>query len=267
MINADGLTTDEHGNLMQLQRGELEGGDSLNWTGHKCLIEFLLTGNRTPARTLAFFSNNGTGLVRYPNPSMTNNGFGAYHEDAWNGCISRDQLTGAYLMLLATDKSTALGKLVTRAFIVEHSRRFFMFANNVISNGDDPKSFKKKFFRDITGLDIAALRYRYTLNQQNKSTWNPLLCFMDLQMLVNAILIRTFRRKETDLVSFTGKLIASMAFSQTPVASLTWKITDKDHLKRSASIYWNEQRDERGKVRRYQPGMERLTHKIIDKFS
>lgn len=32
--------------------------------------------------------------VRHPHPDMTNNGFGAHYKNPWNGCITRDQLTG-----------------------------------------------------------------------------------------------------------------------------------------------------------------------------
>ena len=267
MINADGLTTDERGNLMQLQRGKLEGGDSLNWTGHKCFLEWFLGIGGSTLATVRFFIKEG-GFVRYPDPAMTNNGFGAFFENIFNGCISKDQLTGKYLMhiaLLPTGDSEFEKEVIEiykQACYWDHGQRSFRHANNVIHNGQDPYKDKTRKLPDPTGRDISALLTRVV---GGKKTFFGLvlLNIADTQMFWNTVLLYTFRRDENDLVSYTGKLIASMAVSPTLVSKLTWWIAPKQRLKDAAQIYWDN--PDKDKTQRYQPGMVRLTCAAIDK--
>ena len=271
MINADGLTTDERGNLMQLQRGELEGGDSLNWTGHKCFLEWFLGIGGSTIKTVDFFIRNG-GFVRYPDPAMTNNGFGAFFENIFNGCISRDQFTGKVLMLLALisssrqrDDADAI-KRIKNYCVEEHLDRYLIKTNNVIHNGQNPYEDPTRKRADFTGPDIWALLLRLDSTHRNLSlVGRVLLHIIDTQMFLNTVLLYTFRRGENDLVSYTGKLIASMAVSPTLVSKLTWCIAPKKRLRDAAQIYWDN--PDKDKTQRYQPGMVKLTHAAIDKLS
>ena len=114
-------------------------------------------------------------------------------------------------------------------------------------------------------LSCWALLLRLDNTHRNVSlVGRVLLHILDSQMFWNTVLLYTFRRDETDLVSYTGKLIASMAVSPTLVSRLTWWIAPKQRLKDAAQIYWDN--PDKDKTQRYQPGMVKLTHAAIDKL-
>ena len=263
MINADGLTTDKHGNLMQLQRGKLEGGDSIGWTGQNWFLRFILFGECRKYKDAEFFKKPGGGYVRYPDPNMTNNGFGAYWENYRMGCISRDMFTNFCVGLIAVGRSIRGQETVDEA-IKEHGRRFYVQTNNVIRNGQDPYADPTRKWADFTGPDVWALIIRASYKHASMPMIvRCYLCLLDTQMLINVGLLYTIRREETDLVSFTSKLLSSVVIKPTLVSRLTWWIAPKQRLKDAAQIYWDN--PDKDKTQRYQPGMVRLTHAAIDK--
>jgi len=224
------LHRDEYRIIGQIQLdGSIEGGDSACWMGHY----IYLTDDKFPfAKT---FEVAPGAYVRHFDYKKTNKGFGAYYKDHWNGCISRDQMTGILLGLLKQKDKKAIFRLIKH-----HSKRFFLFAYNTIKNGEDPKTAKWKM-PDLTMLDIWALEIRGL----GKLSWLclPILCVLDLQMLISALLDRIFKSKDPDVINFIGKLLASKEYTPTPISWLTSKIVDKKDLKNKLRTYWCGWRD------------------------
>ena len=71
--------------------------------------------------------------VRHPEKDQTNNGFGAYYKNPWDGVVSRDQITGLLGCLIEHKERYA----VFRIFI--HSLAWLgLFTYNTRRNGRAP---------------------------------------------------------------------------------------------------------------------------------
>jgi len=235
-------TTDHYNRMMQKQpNGLLEGGDSLNWTGHRAFMHWVGTGSvidgleQARLRSFASFDDhkmNG-GFYRHPDPQLSNNGFAAYYHHPWDGVISRDQFTGLLLYIMTVEDWTVL-KIVLQ----NHMFRFFLFAYNTRKNGKDPHATPWKI-PDLTLFDIWALEIRCII-KCSLLGWilYPLLVLFDFQMLINSILVNTAREDEKDLVSYTGKLISSVVVAPTPFSWLSKMIASPKRLYKAAELYW-----------------------------
>ena len=228
----DNITKDKHGIVGQIQKdGSVEGGDSANYMGHYVF----LTHSDFPyakAFEVAFGA-----YVRHPDPKMTNNGFGAYYKNPWNGCISRDQLTGILLALIRQQDHKAMARL-----IAHNMATFGIFTYNTIHNGEDPNKAKWKFpdtMLSLWGLQLRGFGWASWL-------FYPILTILDLHLLAGVILDRYVKLADHDVINFTGRLLASKEFVPTPTSMLAAKLVDQDDYNKRMKRAWCGWRDNCG---------------------
>jgi hypothetical protein len=226
------MNRDAFGAICQIREdGSIECGDSVCWTGH----EYYLSG-KNPIRKHSFSDFFGAGkfaYVRHPNDFATDNSFGCYYKNPWDGVISRDQLTGLLAGLIAE-------KNVWRSFllIIHHAAWLFLFSYNTRPNGKNPKESKWKW-PDPTGpamwaMEIRALRW-----------WGaplyPLLCVFDLY---NFFAVFYYNKTEDkDPINFCIQIIIGREFFPTPFSFLTFKLLFKEKMILELSNYWCGWRD------------------------
>jgi hypothetical protein len=220
--------------------GKIEGGDSACWMGH-----YIYLSNDQEFPFVETFEKRFGGYVRHPDPSRTINGFGSLCANSFDGCISRDQLTGILLALIAQKKRAA-----TLALLIDHMFRLFLFAYNTIPNGADPATSKRKI-PDLTLFDIWALEIR-ALGPCGLLLY-PVLCVFDLHVLFAILLDRTgFNREDNDVINLAGKLIAGKEHLPTPISLLAYKLADKKSLIERIKSYWSGFRDNKGFIPLYE---------------
>lgn len=243
------LTLDMYGTLTQTQPdGSAEGGDSVNWTGHFCYLTgaFLFgdidrESNKEVAFSEFFEGSRFGAYVRHPDPLLTNNAFGAHYENPWNGCISRDQMTGIIAGLIA--QSSCLAKL---RFVAHHALSLFLFAYNNIANGEDPKTAKWRV-PDLTLFDIWAIELR--MFPVLAVLLYPLLCILDLHTFLACALERF--SSDPDNISLAMKHIISYEVVPTPVSWLTRKVLDVEDMEHKLASYWGGWRSQSGMIELY----------------
>lgn len=217
------MNRDKYGIIGQIQKGGLiEGGDSANWMGHY----IYLTNDDFPF--VETFEIKPGAYVRHPDPEQTNNGFGAHYKNPWNGCISRDQLTGIIGALIKKKEYLALTRL-----ILHHAASLFLLSYNNINNGQDPKIAKWKR-PDPTLLNIWACYLRGF----GIFSWllYPLLCILDLHVLIDTL--RANSSDEEDKISYALRLFISRDYVPTIVGKLSVKLLNKQHLIKNIEKYW-----------------------------
>lgn len=243
MLDADFIHRDRYGIIGQVQPAgspiEVEGGDSVNWTGHY----IYLTGKGDLKQ---FRAHQGGKMVdgayvRHPVHSSTFNEFGAYYQGTWDGVISRDQYTGILLGLLKLGCTKCAKKAVKH-----HAKRGFLFAYNTRINGQNPWQSKWKM-PDFTGPDIWALEIRAL--RLPDAVALPLLTVLDLHVLVNSLTLRM--SKKDDVISHVGKLVASLEYQPTVTSKLTWKLTNRLDLVDRLFTYWTGWRQQYGMYKLY----------------
>lgn len=220
------LTLDKYGVVGQIQDdGSIEGGDSACWQGHRVYLTKVNDPNYVD-----FFEVGFGAYVRHPDPKLTIQGFGAHYKNPWNGCISRDQLTGILMAIVGTGDRKAMLRLM-----LHHACWGMLFSYNTIRNGRDPATARWKL-PDLTLMDIWATQLRGF----GKVSWLffPLLCVLDLQMLLNAIMDRVLKVQDDDVINFMGKLFVSREHVPTPVSWLTLKVLDADQATDRLERYW-----------------------------
>jgi len=219
------MNIDKYGIIGQIQDdGSIEGGDSACWVGHYVY----LTG--IDVNYIGVFEKGFGGYVRHPHPESTNNGFGAYYKNPWNGCISRDQLTGVLLAVIKTKSYFAMARV-----ILNHCCRLMLFSYNTIINGRDPATAKWKL-PDLTLFDIWAMMIRGL----GPVAWllYPVLCVLDVHMLLAALYDKFFDNEETDCINFVGKLLCSLEYAPTPISWLTKKLVNRANIISRLKGYW-----------------------------
>lgn len=221
---------DKYGIIGQIQPDKsVEGGDSACWMGHW----IYLTDEKFPY--VKTFEKGFGGYCRHPHPEQTYNGFGAYYKNPWNGCISRDQFTGVLLAVIKQQDHKAMLRI-----ILQHACRAFLFSYNTIKNGTDPKIAKWKL-PDLTLFDIWAMELRGF----GKLSWIfwPLLCVLDIHLLLSAMFDKYFDNDEPDVINAIGKLMVSREYVPTPVSWLATKFYNKQNLLKRLTAYWGTWRD------------------------
>lgn len=237
------MNRDKYGIIGQIQRPgskiKVEGGDSLTWMGHWLYLnDGVDPGGKTVTNTkqyIDFFEVAPGAFVRHPDPELTNNGFGAYYKNPYNGCITRDQLTGALAALIKGGHSDAMWR------VIKHSMyRGMLFTYNTIKNGADPATADWQV-PDIMFMDIWAMMIR------GMGVWRwilyPLLVVLDLHMLINTIFTNFFDRKNNDQINQVVKLLVGIDYAPTPVSLLSWWLSDKALLLGALERYWTGWRD------------------------
>lgn len=221
---------DKYGIIGQIQPDKsIEGGDSACWMGHWVY----LTDEQFPY--VKTFEVGFGGYCRHPHPEQTYNGFGAYYKNPWNGCMSRDQLTGTLLALIKQQEHAAMLRL-----FLQHACRGWLFTYNTIKNGSDPKTAKWKL-PDLTVFDFWAMELRGF----GKLSWIfwPLLCVLDIHLLLSAMFDKYFDNDEPDVINAIGKLMVSREYVPTPVSWLATKFYNKQNLLKRLTAYWGTWRD------------------------
>jgi len=125
------ITRDQYGVIGQIQTGGwVEGGDSACWNGHYSYF----SGDTKTLPYVKTFEVKPGAYVRHPKADVTYNGFGAYYRNPWMGCISRDQMTGVLLGIIAEKNRMAMLRL-----FLHWSLKGFLLTYKVLDNGKDPK--------------------------------------------------------------------------------------------------------------------------------
>lgn len=227
-MHIDGL-----GILCQPQSdGTLDGGDSVNWTAHAIFVGAVRGWDRD--RFCRTFEMRPGAWVRHPEPSRSSFGWAAYEAGAWQGCISRDQMTGVMCLLVRLDHRRALADLLR-----EHLRRGLLFSSNTIKNGQDPRSVNRKV-PDFTGPETWSLYVRGLMRPSLFKS--AVLCVLDVALLLSALALR-FKPKD-DVLSFLIRLATADWVDPTPVSGLALRVTDFDRIRLSLKNYWTGWRDQ-----------------------
>jgi len=242
---------DENGAIGQIQAdGSLEMGDSANWTGHYVY----LSNDETNFPFVEFFEVKPGGYVRHPDPKKTILGFGAYYRNPWDGCISRDQLTGILAALIAKKDKMAILRI-----LAHHALRLFLFSYNTIENGKDPLKSKRKI-PDLTLFDVWALELRALMKIIGifGIIFYPLLCILDLHLLASTLFFNSKYDHDPDAISFALKVIISNEIYKTPTSMLISKILNKQKLKGFIYAYWGGWRQNEGMIKYYIDKIKKL---------
>jgi len=237
------MNRDSNGIIGQIQAdGSIEGGDSACWNGHW----LYLNDGKDPGGNVVtdvesyvdFFEVEPGAYVRHPVPSESINRFGAYYKNPWNGCISRDQLTGILAALNKHDKPGPILRLM-----LHHSLKLFLFTYNTVRNGQDPETAEWKM-PDITLMDIWALELRALGNAVRwlKPILYPVLTILDIHMLLNTLYFNYFNKDE-DNINHAIKLIIGKENNPTIISKLTFKLCNKIKLINTIKSYWCNWRD------------------------
>lgn len=218
------MNMDRYSIICQPQdNGTLEGGDGVNWTGHW----IYLTKNMSYPYVKTFEVAFGA-YVRHPDPTCTNNGFGAHYKNPWNGCMSRDQLTGVLAALIRQKERLALIRLGIHAMAW-----LCLFSYSNIKNGRDPKTANWKM-SDPLFMDFWAT-YLRGFGLFSWLFW-PVLCILDVQGLIQAALAHG--DPDEDKISFAIRYLVSQEFVCTPVSWLAAQILNHDMLAWDIDRYW-----------------------------
>lgn len=232
------MNRDRYGIIGQIQNdGSVEGGDAAAWNGHWLYLNDGKDPNGSVIKDskdyVEFFEVGFGAYVRHPKPEVTFNGFGAHYKNPWNGCISRDQLTGVLAALISGKQYMAMLRVVL------HSMCWLMlFTYNNIINGRDPETARWKL-PDPMGPDIWATMLR-GFGMISWLFW-PILCILDVHTLINATVHN--HKEEDDVISFTAKYMISRDHIPTPTSWLASKVLNKAKLLADLKEYWCGWRD------------------------
>lgn len=222
---------DKYGIIGQIQdNGSIEGGDSVNWMGHWIYV----TDDKDKFPFVNTFEVDNGAYVRHPYAEQTNNGFGAYYKNPYDGVMSRDQMTGTILGLIAKQNWRAGLRMLKH-----HAMRGFLFAYNTRPNGEDPEKVKWQL-PDITGPDILAMIIRAI--PLLALVLYPLLIILDLHVLIAAIVHR-YSKNDDDVISLVAKYMATVNHFKTPTGVLVEKVANTDKMMKELNYYWSGWRD------------------------
>ena len=217
---------DKFGALGQLQPdGDVEMGDSANWTGHYI---YLTDDERI---NIDYFKVGYGAYVRHPLAEATNSGFGAYYKNPWDGCMSRDQITGVLAAIIKKKEY----KLATE-IVLHHALRLFLFSYNTRRNGVLPKIANWKM-PDITIFDLWSMEIRALHPIIGWALW-PVLNVFDVWMVLQVIVFNYFT-KEKDPISFAMKMIVMHENKPTLTGELAWLLLNKYKLNNFIRLYWS----------------------------
>lgn len=223
------MNEDSLGVVCQIRSyGVLECGDGTAWTGYRVYLDPEFA--KKYRYHFTFRSNKFPGAyVRHPFGSRTDNEFGAYYKNPWDGVISRDQMIGILLATIAQKKWWE-GFLI----FFHHAAWLWLFTYNTRDNGKDPKQTPWKL-PDFTDPGIWALEVRAMGPLAAIPLW-PLLNVFDLVTLVMGI-IQNFRNTE-HAISFTGRYLGTVYHYPTIASGLLYLIVDRSKLLERLKRYW-----------------------------
>lgn len=219
---------DKYGLIVQKQHdGSLDGGDTINWTGHEVYLR------RMETAPMSLFERGWGGYVRHFDQSLSNNGFAAYYNGPWDGVISRDQLTGIIAWLI-----TARDYVSAITLLGHHACWGFLFAYNTRKNGADPKLVKWKI-PDLTLFETWGCEVRLF------GPWSwllfPIALVCDFFLFLRTIWFNL--NGSSDPISFSMRMFICREHVPTMFSVLAWSALDKTKLEDSLWKYWCGWRD------------------------
>ena len=255
-------TMDELYLIGQIQDdGSIEGGDSINRMSH---YHFTIQANKKigngalveqlPFNTQKRFEED-LELFECPDSKGNyrrhpTNGWASFCGGTYDGNMSRDQSFPLIIAMAFMGLYKRLGM-----YFIRHLMRGFLFTNNTRKNGKDPDKTPWKL-PDFTGPEFFSVYLRaipalgYILY--------PVLCILDLELLVSAFVWSKFRKDDDDIVNFCDSLIFANMRVRTPVSYLATKLVSKDLIINKLKSHWEGWRQSGYFVNLYQPLIERF---------
>ena len=243
----------------------LEGGDTINRMSHYL---FLLGINKElgypiaamkelpwrfarPALILARFeSKEWPGeFVRHYRITASPHGWVAYVNGHYQGVLSRDQFISLLICLGYHNEHEMLWRIVKA-----HFRRGFLFTNNTLHNGDDPKTAKQKIVGDVTGPEVLAAYLRGFSTHRVVKWFKPLiwiaLTILDVETFLGSLYwpLRYKRKEgkwkmETDIINHASVIIYGMQRMTTLTMWFAAKILSAEFVMVRLAKYWHSWRE------------------------
>lgn len=240
------IYTNEVGALGHPYHGQgcVEMGDGTSWNGHYNYFSPKKDG--VPYRKT--FEVSFGGYARYPIPDPKCNAYGWYYKNPWNGNISRDQIMGIILGLIA-DKDY----YGTFRFICHTALSGFILAYNNKENGVDPVHGpwrRPDFLGPSTWASIIRMIpvVRYLAF--------PLLCVLDIQILIDTFLEN--KATNDEVINYLGRVSLANDIVRTPTAWLAAKLLNKETFLEKLYTYWVPWRSQPGMYEIHKAAVERL---------
>lgn len=221
-----------------------EMGDGTSWNGHYNYYSPKKDG--VPFRKT--FEVSFGGYARYPIPDPKFNAYGSYYKNPWNGNISRDQIMGIILGLIA-DKDY----YGTFRFICHTALSGFILAYNNKQNGVDPNHAPWKFPDPLGPSTWASIIrmvpvVRYLLF--------PLLCLLDLQIVYDTY--KENRSEDDEVINYLGRVSLANDIVRTPTAYWAAKALNKETFLQKLYTYWVPWRSQPGMYEIHKVAVEKL---------
>lgn len=243
------MNRNELGLIGQIQRdGSVEMGDApafnSNWIYLNDGIDPDGIVVKNAQEFIDFFEVGFGAYVRYPDPEGTNNGFGAHYKNPWNGCISRDQITGILAMIIKSGNWMAMLRV-----IANFAMRGFLFSYNNILNGRNPKEMKYSFIKFFYNPDrenyykmpdlTAFKTWAMFLRGFGRISWVfwPILCILDLQLIGDTHL-ENEGVDSGDPINYTLRMFVARDYIPTPTGKIAVDMLDKKNLLSNLNKYW-----------------------------
>lgn len=222
--------------------GGIDGGDSINRMSH---YHFTIEANKAignniaeladlPFRTRQDFEED-LELFECPNSKGNyrrhpSNDWSSYCNGTYDGNMSRDQTFPLIIAMAFMGFYKRLGM-----YFLRHLMRGLLFTNNTRKNGVSPSKTPWKL-PDLTGPEFWSVYLRaipvlgYLLY--------PILCVLDLELLVSAVLWQHYRKDDDDITNFCDSLVFSNLRVRTPVSYLATKLVSKKLIMDKLKSHW-----------------------------
>lgn len=242
--------------------GTIDGGDSINRMSH---YHFTIEANKEignniadlanlPSRTKKDFEED---LILFECPDSPGNyrrhptdGWASFCGGTYDGNMSRDQSFPLIIAMAFMGMYKRLGM-----YFIRHLMRGLLFTNNTRKNGKEPSETPWKL-PDLTGPEFFSVYLRaipilgYLLY--------PILCILDLELLVSAFVWSKFRKDDDDIVNFCDSLIFANMRVKTPISYLATKLVSKQLIIDKLKSHWCHWRESCFFVNLYEPLIERF---------
>lgn len=260
------MTMDETGIIGQVDwpkdwNGGVDGGDSINRMAH---YHFLIEANNQIGNNIAdladlpfrtkedyedllklFECQNSPGNYR----RHPTNDWSAYCNGTYDGNMSRDQSLPLIMSMAYLGFYRRLGM-----YFLRHAMRLFLFTTNTRKNNVNPKETPWKL-PDITGPEFFSVYLR--CNPVLGYLLYPLLCVLDLELLVGSILWN-YRTENDDIIQHSSSLIFSNLRVRTPISWLATKVISKKLVLKKLEHYWCNWRKSCYFVKLYEPLLDKI---------
>lgn len=215
--------------------GSIDCGDCVNWLGNY----IYLTGKKLGY--IGFFEVSPGAYVRHPHRHKTNYGFGSYYNGIWDGCITRDQLTGIIAALIALENEKAIARL-----IYNHRQRGYLFSYSRVKRGEDIRDNVRRF-PDVTGPETWQMLIRASKKTGFMARLGLYIC--DIWMLL-ATIFDKYSDNE-DNITFLVQAMVSYEHGSTYISRFSKRIVSLAQQKDKLERYWCQWRNKPWMVELY----------------